>query len=282
MDHPLGLLVTKPLVIAHRGASAYAPEHTHAAWELALDMGAHYIEQDLQMTRDGVLVVMHDDTLDRTARGPGCTGRVIERSFDEIRGCSAGRWFDETRPGPAGPGFADQRIPSLAEVLERYAGRARFYIETKNPAEAPGMEEALVALLHGHGLGDGAVHDGLPAVILQSFSAESLRRLADLAPALPRVQLLSRESARRLVGRFGAIAELAHAIGPSHRSVDARLIAAAATHGLAVHPYTVNDPAAMRRLLDLGVHGMFTDRPDVLVDVLRQMTHEEREPHPAT
>lgn len=255
----------RTVVVAHRGASAYAPEHTHAAWEMALDMGADYIEQDLQMTLDGVLVVLHDETLDRTARGAGCTGRVIDRTLAEIRECDVGLWFDERVARDAGTSFAGERIPTLDEVLGRYRGRARFYIETKNPEEAPGMEEALVGLLREHGLATGSTRDGLPVVIIQSFSAASLRTMQRLAPDLPRVQLLPNENRDGIVARFDAIAEYAHGIGPSRHSVDSTFVRAAADRGLVVHPYTVNDEADMQRLLELGVDGMFTDRPDVLL-----------------
>jgi glycerophosphoryl diester phosphodiesterase len=247
----------RALVIAHRGASAYAPEHTFAAYDLALRMGADYIEQDLQMTSDGVLIVMHDDTLERTTRGAGCTGRVNLRSLEEVRRCSAGSWFAAE--------FADQRIPTLEEVLERYATRARFYIETKNPEEAPGMETRLVALLEAYGLVTSANVGSLPAVIIQSFSAASLRLVAQLAPALPRVQLVENIRSNTINARLDEIALYAHGIGPSRHSVDASLINAAASHNLVVHPYTVNDEVEMRRLLALGVDGMFTDHPDRLL-----------------
>ena len=247
----------RAVVIAHRGASAYAPEHTFAAYDLALQMGADYIEQDLQMTSDGVLVVMHDDTLERTASGAGCTGRVILRSLEEVRHCSAGRWF--------GPEFEGERIPTLDEVLERYSARARFYIETKNPEEAPGMETKLVAALETHGLVTSSRAGSLPGVIIQSFSAASLRLVAQLAPALPRVQLIENLRSNTITARLGDIARYAHGIGPSRRSVDAALMDAARIHDLAVHPYTVNDEAEMLRLLALGVDGMFTDRPDRLL-----------------
>jgi glycerophosphoryl diester phosphodiesterase len=245
------------VVIAHRGASAYAPEHTLAAYDLALQLGADYIEQDLQMTRDGVLIVMHDDTLNRTARGVGCTGRVILRTREELRTCSAGRWF--------GPDFENEGIPTLEEVLARYCGRARFYIETKNPDEAPGMEKALVSLLNRHGLLATPDAGSLPGVIIQSFSADSLRQIAELAPALPRVQLIAKIHSTRIIAQLGEITRYAHGIGPSRRSVDTALMAAAHSHNLAVHPYTVNGEAEMRRLLALGVDGMFTDRPDRLI-----------------
>jgi glycerophosphoryl diester phosphodiesterase len=257
MSSPAILKRENAIVIAHRGASAYAPEHTLAAYDLALQMGADYIEQDLQMTSDGVLVVMHDDTLDRTTRGAGCSGRVILRTLEEVRRCSAGRWF--------GPEFAEQRIPTLQEVLERYVARARFYIETKNPDEAPGMETMLVALLEAYGLTVAPGAESLPAVIIQSFSADSLRQVAELAPALPRVQLIENVHSTRIIAQLDGIARYAHGIGPSRRSVDAALMDAARTHSLAVHPYTVNDESEMRRLLALGVDGMFTDHPDRLL-----------------
>lgn len=265
MPGPLPLTVEHPIVIAHRGASAYAPEHTHAAWELALRMGADYIEQDLQMTRDGVLIVMHDETLNRTARGEGCTGRVIDRTLAQVRDCSAGAWFNEARADRADARFIEERIPTLDDVLARYAGRARFYIETKRPDAAPGMEEALVSLLRVHGLLAASVRAGLPDVILQSFSADSLRLLARLAPDTPRVQLI--ENRRR--ADFAVIATYAHGVGPTRRAVTERFMEGARTHGLAVHPWTVNEPAEMRRLSALGVHGMFTDQPDTLREVLQ-------------
>ena len=260
-DHAEG----QAIVIAHRGASAYAPEHTFAAYDMALELGADYIEQDLQMTRDGVLVVMHDDTLDRTARGEGCSGRVIERTLAELRHCSAGRWYNEERPALAKAAFDEERIPTLDDVIVRYAGRSRFYIETKNPEEAPGMEEALVALLEKHGLADAPDRGGLPAVIIQSFSAESLRRIAELAPALPRVQLLERISSSQAIALLPEIARFAHGVGPARTTVDGALVEAARDHSLIVHPYTVNEESEMRRLMSLGVDGMFTDRADMLI-----------------
>lgn len=254
-----------PIVIAHRGASAYAPEHTIAAYDLAFDMGADYLEQDLQMTRDGVLVTLHDDTLNRTARGPSgiCRGPVIARTLEEIRACNAGEWFNQSHPALARPAFAQESIPTLDEVFTRFAGRARFYIETKNPEEAPGMEEALVSLLERHALRDRTL-DGLPAVVVQSFSAASLRKVRQLAPTLPLVLLFGRMSPARLRARIPSVAGEVDGIGPSRTSVDAAVVSAAHDIGLAVHPYTVNQEVEMRRLLDLGVDGMFSDVPDRL------------------
>jgi len=255
------------IVIGHRGASGHAPEHTFAAWDIALDMGADYLEQDLQMTADGVLVVLHDETLDRTSGGL-CRGPVSRRTFDEISHCDVGTWFNAAFPERARDAFAGLRIPSLDAVLTRYAGRTRFYIETKNPQSAPGMEQALLDLLARHDLAP--AQPGDDRVIIQSFSATSLRRIRTADANIPLVQLFSRrETSWTIRRRLDTVASYAHGIGPQFRNVDSRLVAAARTRGIVIHTYTVNDEPVMRRLIQAGVDGMFTDYPDLLVRVCR-------------
>src|SRR5215218_8747143 len=126
---PAGAAPQKPtsdapvLNIGHRGASGYAPEHTFASYDLALQLGADYIEQDLQMTKDGVLVVMLDETLDRTARPtaesqPGdCTGFVRDKTLAQIKTCEVGSWFNEAYPQYANPDYVGLEIPTLEEVF---------------------------------------------------------------------------------------------------------------------------------------------------------------------
>jgi glycerophosphoryl diester phosphodiesterase len=274
-----------PIVIAHRGASAFAPEHTIAAYDLALDIGADYIEHDLQLTADAELVVLHDDTLDRTTRG-ACTGRVAERTYAEIADCDAGSWFNRVHPHRARPEYAKLRIPRLKDVFARYAGRARFYIETKNPADAPGMEEKLVTLLEAHGLApQGGTTPSLrepsilPTVILQSFNTESLNLLRDLAPAIPRVQLIeSGLASPDIIEQLDDIAQYAQAVGPAHTSVDPALLAAAHARTLAVHPYTINEETTMRSLTNAGVDAMFTDDPTMLLSIRSQKLAETPRP----
>ncbi len=256
------------VIIAHRGASGHAPEHTLPAYDRAVEMGAHFLEPDLQMTRDGVLVAFHDATLDRTARGPSefCTGPVRERTLAEIRECDVGSWFNERFPDRAHPSFEGLSVVTLSELFARYGDRVRWYPETKQPDQNPGMEEALLALLHRHGLRDAAVERG--HVLIQSFDPESLRRLRTLDPELPLVQLLSRQA---MAGRtpaevLEAVAGYAQGVGPNHSLIDAGFMAAARQNGLFVHPWTVNDPVVMDRLLELGVDGIFTDFPDLLAD----------------
>ena len=113
-----------PLVVAHRGASGTRPEHTFAAYDRAIALGADYIEQDLQVTSDGVLVDMHDGTLNRTTRGAAenCTGNVNSKTLAQIKTCSAGSWF--------GPEYVDEKVPTLEELFQRYG-------KTVNSPSAP-------------------------------------------------------------------------------------------------------------------------------------------------
>ena len=244
------------IIIGHRGASGYAPEHTFASWDLALTMSVDYIEQDLQMTSDGVLVVMHDPTLDRTTSG---SGEVIRHTLAEVQALDAGAWFD--------PKFAGERVRTLCELFERYGRDTNYYIETKNPEDAPGMEEKLLELINEFRLREGAVERW--QVLIQSFSTASLRKIQQMDVALPLIQLIEKEySSEQIQARLPEISEYAVGIGPSRVSVDAQLVEAAHRNGLHVHPYTVNDEFEMRRLIDAGVDGMFTDYPDRLCEVI--------------
>jgi glycerophosphoryl diester phosphodiesterase len=247
-------------VIAHRGLSGLAPEHTWEAYDRAIDVGADYIEQDLHMSADGELVVLHDDTLERTARGPEphCSGRAREKTLAELRRCDFGSWFDAA--------FRGQSIITLDELLSTYGRTTRYYIETKDPDEMPGMEEKLVAELKRFGFLDESQSRVLAPVVIQSFSRDSLKKMRALAPALPRVQLVERgDLAGKMESGLKEIASYAVGVAPNHLDVDATFVAAAHRHGLWVHPWTVNDPDEMERLIALGVDGLFTDRADLLV-----------------
>lgn len=263
------------LNIGHRGASGYAPEHTIAAYDLAKKMGADYIEQDLQMTKDGVLVALHDETLDRTARptaesGPGdCTGLVSEKTLAQIKTCDVGSWFNEAYPQYASEEYVGLRIPTLEEVFQRYRKSVNYYIETKSPEAAPGMEEELLRLMDEYGLIKPAVEKW--QVLIQSFSPASLQKIHASNPSLPLIQLFSgRETSETIQARLDATATYAVGIGPSKNDVDRALVEAAHARCLDLHPYTVNEPAEMEKLISLGVDGMFTNFPDRLETVLEK------------
>jgi glycerophosphoryl diester phosphodiesterase len=262
------------LNIGHRGASAYAPEHTFAAYDLALEQGADYIEIDLQMTADGVLVALHDKTLNRTANAPEgvperfCRGLVSKKTLEQIKMCDAGSWF-----GPEYAGLEDPlRIPTLDEIFHYYEEERdidpNYYIETKNPDAAPGMEDELLRLMGEYGLIDPAAENW--RVLIQSFSAESLMTIheSESGSSLPLIQLFWAGTSKSIQRDLDAVSEYAVGIGPYKQDVDAALVEAAHEHCLAVHPYTVNTEEEMEALIALGVDGMFTNNPDDLEGVL--------------
>ena len=283
---------SRPFLVAHRGASGYAPEHTIAAYTLALEQGADYVEQDLTITSDGVLVCLHDDTLERTTdvearfpdravveNGPG--GQPAKRwyandfTLAELKTLDAGSWFDAR--------FGEARIPTFEEAIALVKGRAGIFPELKSPARlnarGADVEQAVAGVLAKHGLTDAQVK-GRPAVYLQSFEEKTVRRLATLLPAVPRTFLLGGMEAARWLTADGLreVKTFATAIGPARQLIEARpaIVADAHAAGLAVVPYTFRQRpgsgdagreaarADMRRfLVDYRVDGLFTDNPDL-------------------
>jgi glycerophosphoryl diester phosphodiesterase len=279
-----------PLLVAHRGASGYAPEHTLAAYELAIEQGADIIEPDLQVTRDGRLIALHDLTLERTTnvsevfpdrfREETDRGQIVRRwyandfTLEEIRRLDAGAWFDAR--------FAGARVPTLAEVIDMARGRAGIFPETKAPEvygeRGHDMERLLLDELQAHGLERRGADPATP-VYLQSFSPESLRVLRhDLGVDLHLTFLLSggSEVAEWLTPEgLARVRDFADGIGPSKSILLERpdVVARAHEAGLTVIPYTfrADDPGRFPTpaaemayfLFDLGVDGLFTNEPDL-------------------
>lgn len=231
------------LNIAHRGASAYAPENTIAAFDKAVEQGADAIELDLHLSRDGELVVIHDDTLDRTTDG---SGPVHEQSLEELRRLDAGRWFGEV--------FAGQRIPRLDEVLDRFAGKVQLALEIKAGSSVfPGIEEKVISALR-----ECAAID---QTAVASFDHYALRRLKEIEPAI--------RTAALLVGRPVSLSALAGPAKADGLALEASFVTkteveACRASGLQLVVWVVNDPAQMRHFIKLGVDGIITDRPDLL------------------
>lgn len=254
--------------IGHRGASGYAPEHTFASYDLALELGADYIEQDLQLTSDGVLVALHDETLDRTARGPveNCSGLVSGKTLAQIKTCDVGTWFNEARPDLARPDYVGLRIPTLEEVFQRYGKRVNYYIETKSPDSADHMEERLLELLDRYGLRKLAARSW--QVLIQSFSAASLQKVHALDPSLPLIQLVSFPPASpELEQSLDTVATYAVGYGSLPLNV-AAVAAAAHARCLDFHPWTIDQPATLSSVIAAGADGVFTNMPDKLDAVL--------------
>ena len=276
---------SRKILVAHRGASAYAPEHTLEAYRLALEQGADFVEQDLQISKDGVLVCLHDLTLERTtdvetmfperarldAQGRP-TWPVAAFTLQELKRLDAGSWFK--------PEFKGARIATFQEAIDLVAGKAGLYPETKAP-EIYGdrgfdMERLLLAALTQNGLD---TTTSRTPVIIQSFSAASLRKIAALGSARPRVLLVMSEpdaGGKRWLSDEGLkeVRQFANGIGPAKALVlkDPTLVARAHAAGLSVTPYTFRSaglPAGATArdemadfLYRIGVDALFTDNPD--------------------
>ena len=231
------------LNVAHRGASALAPENTITAFDRAVELGADAIEFDIHLSRDGELVVIHDDTLDRTTSG---TGPVYERSLEELKRLDAGRWF--------GNGFSGQRIPTLSDVLDRYAGKVPLALEIKAGSTFfPGIEEKVVSALRERAAIDHAA--------VASFDHYALRRLKEIEPTI--------RTAALLVGRPVSLSALAGPAKADGLALEASFVTtteveACRAAGLKLVVWVVNEPAQMRHFISLGVDGIITDYPDLL------------------
>ncbi|WP_053218297.1 glycerophosphodiester phosphodiesterase [Virgibacillus senegalensis] len=260
------------LNISHRGASGYAPEHTIAAYELGVEKKGDYIEVDLQMTKDGELIAMHDETVDRTTDG---TGRVGEMTLEEIKQLDAGTWFNEQNPEMAKPEYAGLEVPTLREIFEHFGKSKHYYIETKSPDVYPGMEEKLNELLEEYKLT--GVNGRSSNVIIQSFSQESLLKMNEINPDLPLVQLISRPD-QEGTSRLDEIAEYAIGVGPSFSRIKqmeggADYISKVREKGLLIHPYTVNTEEDMLLAMQWGITGVFTNYPDRFRQMLKDYNH---------
>ncbi|MBD8075873.1 glycerophosphodiester phosphodiesterase [Bacillus thuringiensis] len=251
--------------IAHRGASAYAPEHTIAAYQLGQQMNGDYIEIDLQMTKDGHLVAMHDETLNRTTNG---TGLVKEHTLEEIKKLNAGSFFNEKHPSLAKKDFEDAKVPTLEEIIETFGNGANYYIETKSPDEYAGMEEKLLEIIKHYEISDN--------VIIQSFSEESLQKIHSLDVTLPLVQLLPYKKAVQLTElEIKKYKTYCIGLGMNYKYIDSAYVKRIKKHGLEVHPFTVDNEKDMKKLLLWGVDGMFTNDPDRLHSILLDLKSHE-------
>lgn len=243
------------VLIAHRGASVIAPEHTLASYQMAIDMDADFIEIDLQMTRDGVLIAFHDDTVDRTTNG---SGEVTEMDLADLKGLDAGSWFNAEKPDRAKDEYAGIGVPTLEEVFTAFGDRTNYYIETKQPDKNDGMEEELLELLDQYGLLEASLPKG--KVIIQSFSTDSLKTIHELDDDIPLIQLIdSVEQEIPSPETFESYKEYAAGIGVSYRDVDEVYIAAAKEAGLLVHLFVVDELAEGEELKSWGANGIFTN-----------------------
>jgi glycerophosphoryl diester phosphodiesterase len=288
----------------HRGARGLAPENTLAGFETALAVGVDTLELDVGLTRDDVLVIVHDRTLNPdVVRGPdgqwlAAPGPVVRSlDFAALQAFDVGRLRPGSRYAASYPAQVPRdgaRIPSLEQLFERVAAlgasRVRFNIETKlsplAPAETADPEtfaQRLVEAVRRHGLA--------ARTTVQSFDWRTLRAVQRIAPELATVYLSVEQAGADTIragdpqgspwtaglrhADHGSVPGMVKAAGgavwsPNAADLDAARVAQARALGLAVVPWTVNDPAVMRRLIEWGVDGLITDRPDLAREVMRE------------
>lgn len=257
-------LLQTPLVFAHRGGAALRPENTIAAFDHGLSLGADGLEFDVHLSKDGVPVVHHDATLERTTSG---RGRLADRTADELADLDAAYWFVDRQAPDAGYPFRDRGIgiPRLSEVLERYPN-IPIIIELKG--ENPELARRVIDAVRNAG--------ALDRVALGGFSDAALRAAREYEPRIRTGA--GREDTRWALYRSWAwlqprqpryrefqIPERSGAI----RIVTRRFVSCVHRAGLPVHVWTVNESHDMQRLLDWGVDGLITDRPDRAVAAVR-------------
>ena len=234
------------LVIAHRGASSYAPENTFAAFDLALRMDVRHLELDVHFTSDEHIVVIHDDTVDRTTNGQG---PVTGHTLAELQALDAGVWF--------GQEFSGERIPTFADVLDRYRGRAHLHTEVKGYSDH--LSERTVDLIRTHGM--------VGEVTITSFQRARLAETRAYAPELPTGWLVADVTdevladARRM--KLTQLCPRANAVTPA-------LVERLHAEGFVVRAWGVANEELMRQVVRAGADGMTVNFPDTLVAHLQR------------
>lgn len=234
-----------PAIIAHRGYSSEFPENTLASFAGAFDIGTDYIELDVQMTKDGEIVVFHDGSLKRIT---GAEGAVSDYTYEELLSMDAGSWFD--------PSFAGEKIPTLDEVLALTAGQGgKVYLELKDIGEVPGFEETVLETVR--------EHEMTRQCIFASFNYSYLAHLKELDETVL-ILYNTMEAGEAILEEYPS-----DYYGFYLESVTASLIEAAHGAGSRVFVWTVNEPAAMTRLRDMGADGIVTNCPGLAKVILR-------------
>lgn len=241
--------MTQIINFAHRGASGVCPENTMGAFRRALELGATGIETDVQMTKDGKLILIHDETVLRTT---GEQGFVKDYTFEEIQKLDAGSWFSEE--------FRGERLPALEELLELTKDRGTIVnIELKNGSiQYPELEEKVIASIRSFGMED--------RVVISSFNHYSLVKCKSIAPEI-RTGILYVEGLYKAWEYGQSVgADALHAL---KYAVLPEWVEEAKACGIVYHPWTVNEPEEMKRLIAAKVAGIITDYPDRLDGLLR-------------
>lgn len=237
----------KPLVIAHRGASKEAPENSLAAFILGVKQGCDMIELDIHLTKDKQIVVIHDHTLERTTNG---MGEIANLDYEDIKGYDCGQWFSDQYTG--------EYVPLLEEVMMKVPASVQFNVEIK-AAEAPGMVSCLIDVLN--------KTDRIGSTVVSSFHYGCLAELKKQLPEIRIGMLYHPEVAdfTRFEEESGVEVFSLH---PHYPLVTEAYMETANAAGKTVYPWTADEEADLNRLINLGVAGIITNKPDLLRMIL--------------
>lgn len=243
----------RPAIFAHRGSSAFAPENTLSAFKLAVIHHADAIELDVKLSSDDQVVVMHDDTVNRTTDG---SGRIRNLSLNELKKLDAGSKFDST--------FKSETIPTLAEVFEAVGQQIFINIELTNySSPTDNLPEKVISLIKQFGLEN--------STLLSSFNFIALIKARYLLPKIPLGYLSSSGLAdpilRSRLVRLGPLL----AFHPDYTEVKPKMIRDVHKANARIHTFTVNQPDIMKQLFLTGVDGIFTDNPPLALQVLAEI-----------
>jgi len=254
----------RPMVIAHQGGEGLRPSNTMLAFENAVALGVDVLEMDVHSTADGALVLIHDDTVDRTTDG---TGRVNDLTLAEIQQLDAGDYWtpDDGATYPyRGQGA---RIPTLDEVLTAFP-QMKFNIEIKQTE--PTIATSLCEALRAHGLTERTLVASFHPTAMDEFRAACPEVATSMVEDEIRpFYILNMAFLGRLYQPPGAAFQVPEYSG-DRLVLSPRFVRGAQSNNVAVHPWTIDDPADMARFLDMGVDGIITDRPDIMIEVLEE------------
>ena len=233
----------KPIILAHRGASAFAPENTIAAFKLAKDHDADGVELDVKLTKDEVPIVIHDGSFDRTTNG---SGKISELTLTQIKSFDAGSWF--------GQDFSGERIPTLSEVFEALDKNLLINIELTNYRTPFDNLINIVADLVKR-------HNNMDQIFFSSFFPGNLKKIKKIFNNVP-VALLAYPDILGSIQRSAIYRNLSpHIIHPYKNNANRIYIEKQHRYNRRVHAWTVNDPQEIKQLLQNGVDGIITDNP---------------------